>query len=294
MPHTNRKLESGARLAQVGMAVNATLCAAKIGVGLFGHSFALLADGFESLLDSITSLIIWVGLMYAARPADDDHPYGHGKAEALAAILGSMLILGAGGGLAVASVRALGRQRAEPPSVWTLVVLIVVIIVKELLSRTVAKTARETSSMAVEADALHHRTDALTSGAALIGISIAVLGGRRFESADSWAALVACCVIGFNGVKIFWPAVVDLMDTAPATDLPDRIRAAARTVEGVTSTEQCRTRKMGIEYYVDLHVRVNGGMTVSAGHEVAHRVKDAVRTAVPEVADVLVHIEPQK
>ena len=295
MRSTSLKLESGAHLALAGMGLNAVLCAAKIGVGLIGHSYALIADGFESLLDIFSSLLIWGGLKYAARPPDADHPYGHGKAEPVAAILGSVLILGAGGALAMQSIRAISMLRPAP-SPYTLAVLVVVVIVKEIHSRRVRKLARETSSTAMEADAMHHRTDALTSAAALVGITVALVGGRMgvkgIEAADNWAALFACAIIAYNGLLIFWPSLWDLMDTAPPRNIQEQVRNASLSVKGVAETEQCRVRKMGLEYYVDLHVKVDGRMTVTQGHGIAHLVKDAVRQAVPEVADVLVHIEP--
>ena len=273
------------------MGLNAVLCAAKIAAGVIGHSYALIADGFESLLDIVSSLLIWAGLKVAAVPPDSTHPYGHGKAEPVAAILGSVMILGAGTALAVESIRAISTRR-EPPSPYTLLVLVVVVVVKELHSRRVRKLARETSSMAMEADAMHHLTDAITSAAALVGITVALVGGRAYAAADTWAALFACGIIAYNGLLIFWPSVSDLMDTAPPRNIQEQVRNASLKVDGVAEIEQCRVRKMGLEYYVDLHVKVDGAMTVTEGHGIAHRVKDAVRHAVPEVADVLVHIEP--
>ncbi|MGA3169679.1 MAG: cation diffusion facilitator family transporter [Chthoniobacteraceae bacterium] len=287
------QLESGAHLAMVGMGLNAVLCVAKIGAGLIGHSYALIADGVESMLDIVSSILIWGGLKYAARPPDATHPYGHGKAEPLAAVLGSVMILGAAAGLAVESVLALRAPRAAPAP-YTLVVLVVVIIVKEIHSRRVLRLAREIHSTAMQADAVHHRTDAITSIAAFGGISIALVGGKGYGRADNWAALFACAIIAYNGSRIFWPALSDLMDTAPPKDFEQRVRTASSEVDGVAETEQCRIRKMGLEYYVDLHVKVDGSMTVAAGHGIAHSVKDAVRQAVPEVADVLVHVEPAR
>jgi len=293
MPSTRRKLESGAHLALLGMGLNAVLCAVKVGAGVFGHSYALIADGFESLLDIISSLLIWGGLKYAAKPPDASHPYGHGKAEPMAAILGSVMILGAGAGLAVASIQAI-KARHTAPAMYTLPVLVVVIVVKEIHSRRVRRLARETSSTAMEADAMHHRTDAITSAAALVGITVALVGGTGYEKADNWAALFACGIIGYNGLLIFWPSLQDLMDTAPPKSIQEQVRDASAKVDGVEDVEQCRVRKMGLEYYVDLHVKVDGSMTVTEGHGIAHQVKDAVRQAVPEVADVLVHIEPAR
>jgi cation diffusion facilitator family transporter len=287
------KLESSAHLALVGTGLNAALCAVKIGVGLIGHSYALIADGFESLLDILSSLLIWAGLKYAAKPPDENHPYGHGKAEPMAAILGSVLILAAGTGLAIESLRAISAPR-RAPAIYTLPVLVAVVIAKEIHSRRVKRLARETSSTAMEAEAMHHRTDAVTSAAALVGITMALVGGPPYHKADNWAALFACAIIGYNGLLIFWPSLRDLMDTAPSINVEAQVRSASQKVEGVTETEQCRVRKMGIEYYVDLHVRVDGSISVTEGHGIAHRVKDAVRQAVPEVADVLVHIEPSR
>ncbi len=293
MPSSRRKLESGAHLALLGMGLNAALCAVKIGAGVIGHSYALIADGFESLLDIISSLLLWGGLKYAAKPPDATHPYGHGKAEPMAAILGSVMILGAGAGLAVESIQALSARRTAP-AIYTLPILIAVIIVKELHYRRVRRLARETSSTAIEADALHHRTDSITSAAALVGITIALAGGPGYGKADNWAALFACAIIGYNGLLIFWPSLRDLMDTAPPRNIQEQVRNASLEVNGVAEIEQCRVRKMGIEYYVDLHVKVDGSMSVTEGHGIAHQVKDAVREAVPDVADVLVHIEPAR
>lgn len=293
MPSTRLKLESGAYLALVGMWLNAVLCAAKIGVGVIGHSYALIADGFESLLDIISSLLIWAGLKYAAKPPDEEHPYGHGKAEPVAAILGSLMILGAGAGLATVSAKAISAPRPAPAG-YALPVLVAVVIVKEIHSRRVRKMARETSSTAMEADAMHHRTDAITSAVALAGITVALVGGKGYEKADNWAALCACGIIAYNGLLIFWPSLRDLMDTAPPKNIAEYVRDSALAVPGVSETEQCRVRKMGLDYYVDLHVKVDGGITVTEGHGIAHLVKDAVRQALPEVADVLVHIEPAR
>jgi cation diffusion facilitator family transporter len=291
MRSTSRKLETGARIALKGLRLNAALCLVKIGVGLAGHSYAMIADGVESLLDVLSSLLTWGGLKYAQRPPDATHPYGHGKAEPMAAILGAVLILCAAVGLSVESILALKLPRPMPQW-YTLGVLAMVVVVKARHSRSVKNLASETHSLAIEADAVHHTADAFTSAATLAGIGIALIGGNRYKYADNWAALVACAVIAYNGLRIFWPALSDLLDTAPPPEIEKQVRATAMRVEGVEGTDQCRVRKMGLEYYVDLHLKVNGDITVTEGHGIAHKVKDAVRQEVPEVADVLVHIEP--
>ena len=184
----------------------------------------------------------------------------------MSAILGSLIILGAAGGLAMESSIAL-TARHTAPAIYTLPVLIIIIVVKEIHSRRVRKMAREISSTAVEADALHHRTDAITSAAALVGIIVALVGGHGYEKADNWAALFACVIIAYNGLRMFWPSLNDLMDTAPPGGIKDQIRQASQSVQGVEETEQCRVRKMGLEYYVDLHVKVDGEITVRDGQE---------------------------
>lgn len=285
------RLHAGARLAALGVAINLLFAAIKIFAGWIGHSYALVADGFESLLDVFSSLVMWGGLKYAARPPDASHPYGHGKAEPIAAIVGSFTLIAAAVGLGVESVREILTPH-HAPAPFTLVVLIGVILTKETLSRTVGRFATEARSTAMMADALHHRSDALTSAAAFLGISIALIGGPGYESADDWAALFACTLIAYNGARLLKPALYDAMDTAPPKEIEQSVRTVAAAVPGVTEVEQCRVRKMGLEFYVDIHIGVDGGMSVREGHRIAHRVKDAVRASDAAIADVLVHIEP--
>ena len=241
--------------------------------------------------DIFSSLVIWFGLKVAAEPPDDEHPYGHGKAEPVAAIVVSFIVIIAAIGLAAQSVREILTPH-HAPAPFTLVVLVVIVAVKELFFRRVLAAGEEFGSSAVKTDAWHHRADAITSGAAFIGICIALIGGPGWESADDWAALAACGVIAFNGWKLFQPSLHEAMDAAPPRELAENIRALAAAVSGVVALDKCRIRKMGLEFYVDLHVRVAAEISVRAGHAIAHAVKDAIRDAKPEVADVLVHIEP--
>ncbi len=284
-------LQSGARVALIGMGANAVLATAKILAGALGHSYVLIADGIESALDIAGSAIIWGGLKFAARPPDETHPYGHGKAEPLAAILVSLGVIAAAALIAKRSVHEI-FQPHHAPAPFTLVVLVVVVIVKELLFRMVDRLGRAAESTAIQTDAWHHRTDALTSMAAFVGISIALIGGPRWQSADAWAALFACVLIAANGWRLFYPALHEILDTAPSGDIVDGVRTAASGVPGVVEIDKCFVRKMGLDYYVDLHVGVNETISVRDGHEVAHAVKDAIRQTNPRIADVLVHIEP--
>jgi cation diffusion facilitator family transporter len=284
-------LQSGARVALLGMGANIFLATAKITAGALGHSYVLIADGIESALDIAGSAIIWGGLKVAARPADETHPYGHGKAEPLAAVVVSLGVLAAALVLAVQSVRQIFLPHSAPRP-FTLVVLVVVVIVKELLYRIVRRIGRKAKSTAVQTDAWHHRTDALTSTAAFIGISIALVGGPKWESADAWAALFACALIGANGWRLLSPALHEIMDTAPQGRIVEAVSAAAGTVPGVLEVEKCLVRKMGLEFYVDLHIGVDETISVRAGHSIAHEVKAAIQRTDARIADVLVHIEP--
>lgn len=284
-------LETGARVALLGMAINAVLAVAKIAAGLLGNSYVLIADGIESALDIAGSVIIWGGLKVAARPPDDTHPYGHGKAEPIAAAVVAFGVIAAAIGLAVQSTREIFIPH-HAPAPFTLVVLIAVIVIKEVLYRSVIRLGRNVESTAVQTDAWHHRSDALTSAAAFVGISIALIGGAGWESADDWAALFACGLIAVNGYRLLSPALHEIMDTAPPTDMNDKIRNAATGVDGVVEAEKCLVRKMGLHFYVDLHVRVDGAISVRDGHDIAHEVKRAICATEPRIADVLVHVEP--
>jgi cation diffusion facilitator family transporter len=282
---------AGARVALLGLVINVVLASVKIVAGVVGHAYVLIADGMESVLDIGGSIVIWGGLTVAARPPDMTHPYGHGKAEPLAALLVALCVLAAAIGLAIESVREILTPH-HGPAPFTLAVLVVVIVIKEVLFRYVNRIGQNLESTAVQTDAWHHRSDALTSAAAFIGISIALIGGERWQSADDWAALFACAVIAANGIRLARPAFYEIMDTAPSGKIVRSIRAVASSVPGVVEVEKCYARKGGWDYYVDLHVGVDGNISVHEGHEIAHRVKAAIQQSDSRIADVLVHIEP--
>jgi len=284
---------TGARVALLGLVINVALASVKIVAGVVGHAYVLIADGIESALDVGGSIVIWGGLTVAARPPDRTHPYGHGKAEPIAALVVAVCVLAAAIGLAIESVREILTPH-HGPAPFTLGILVVVIVIKEVLFRYVNRIGRDLESTAVQTDAWHHRSDALTSAAAFIGISVALIGGERWQSADDWAALFACAVIAANGVRLALPAFQEIMDTAPAGKFVGSILAVASSVPGVVEVEKCHARKMGLDYYVDLHVGVDGNISVHEGHEIAHRVKSAIQQSDSRVADVLVHIEPAR
>ena len=285
------RLQRSLRATFLGMATNAVLSAVKLAAGIAGHSHALVADAVESFADVFSSLIVWRGVVVAAEPADEDHPYGHGKAEPLAAAIVAAMLLFAAGWIVIKAFDEVAQPH-PPPAPFTLAVLIVTVAVKETLFRFVRREGRAVDNLAVRADASHHRSDAITSFAAGVGISVSLIGGSGYEAADDWAAMAAACVIAWNGWRQLRPALNELMDIAPDRNVRVKIRELAETVAGVARVEKCIVRKMGHQLYVDMHVEVDPQMTVFRSHQIAHEVKDKVRERMPNVSDVLVHIEP--
>ena len=279
------------RWAQAGLLINALLVLVKLIAGIVGHANALVADAVESSADIFSSLIVWMGLSIAARPADEDHPYGHGKAEPLAAAVVSLMLLGAAIGISILAIREI-RTPHHLPSPFTLFVAAGVIIVKEILYRRVSRVGKDVGSTAVTADAWHHRADAVSSLAAFIGISIALIGGRGWEAADDWAALVAAILVAVNGVRTLRPAISGLMDEAPDTTVKVRAMEAACSVEGVRRVENLKLRRSGLGFYVDLHVQADPTISLEDAHEIAAKVKYAILDAIPNAENVLVHMEP--
>ncbi len=289
---TVERAQKGARMIVRGMALNVAMAVVKVAGGAVGHAYALVADGVESLCDIAVSILIWAGFQWAARPPDDDHPYGHGKAEAVSGLLTALVILGTSVGVGWHAVNQV-RDPQRLPAWWTLLILAAVVAAKVVFSRRLDRVGRDTSSTALGAEAWHHLSDAITSAAAFVGIAVAVVGGQRYAAADGWAAMVASLVIAVNGLTIFRKALNEVMDIAVPADMENEVRSLAAAVAGVHSLDKCRVRKSGLSYLVDIQVRVPGDMTVREGHGIAHRVKDTLLSSGLRVSDVTVHVEPQ-
>lgn len=286
-----RAAERGTKSAVLGIFVNLGLAFAKCAAGFLGNSFALVADGLESITDVVSGLAVYFSLKIAVKPADANHPYGHGKAEPMAAVVVSLALMLAALGIMYEGIREITKPSATPAP-YTLVVLAGVLVIKELLFRHVVSVGESIGSVAVKSDALHHRSDALTSAFAFAGISIAILGGPGWEAADGWAAVCAALVILYNAWKQLRPAVLELGDTAPDPSLEAQVRGIAGRVPGIIGLDKCLVRKMGFSFYVDIHILVDGGMTVREGHRISHEVEDQVVRALPQVVEVLAHVEP--
>lgn len=291
MPAVPMKAEANLRAAIFGLVVNLVLVAAKLIAGILGNSYALIADAVESSMDVVGSLVVWTGLKIVARPPDAAYPYGYGRAEPLTVAIVALLLMGAAVGIATAATREIVTPH-HTPAPFTLGVLAAVVIVKEVLFRRITKVSKATGSLAVASDAWHHRSDAVTSAAAFLGILIAILGGPGYESADDWAALLAAGVIGFNGWRFLQSAVTSLMDRQPDLHFLEAIVAAARSVPGVLAHEKLRVRGAADEWYVDLHIQARPDLSLHDAHVLSGQVKSAIRSAVPGVRDVLIHMEP--
>lgn len=279
------------RLVQSGLIVNTVLAVVKILTGILGHSYALIADGVESTADIFGSFIVWSGLRVARRDADPAYPFGYGKAEPISAAAVGILLIGAAIGISIEAIREILTPH-HAPAPFTLIVLVAVVLIKFIFFRRVSHAADETGSTAVRADAWHHWSDAITSIAAFIGISIALIGGPGWEQADDWAAILAAFVIAWNGIRIIRPALQELMDRAPDEPVLARVDKAAHSVEGVLATEKLKMRRAGTSYYVDLHVQADATLSLHDAHILSGMVKSAIRRQVPEVASVLIHMEP--
>jgi cation diffusion facilitator family transporter len=286
-----RRARESAALVLRGIALNLALAVVKFLGGIFGHTYALIADGVESLADVFSSLLVWFGFRLAGRPPDANHPYGHGKAEALAGLVIALGLLLAAAWIAVHAVREIITPH-QNPAPWTLLLLVGIVTAKILFSRRMHRTGRDEGSDTLQAEAWHHISDAITSGAAFMGISISVLGGPAYAAADDWAALVACVVVAGNGCLIGYRAVGEMMDLAPPPALEAAVRKVAAAVPGVVALEKCRLRKSGLSHLVDIHVEVDPDLTVRAGHDIAGAVKQALLTSDLRITDVLVHLEP--
>lgn len=291
---TRSGAKAGARLVLFGVLLNTLLAAAKFAGGMFGNTYALIADAAESTIDVLASILVWAGFQVAARPPDANHPYGHGKAESLAALAVASIIFGMAGWVGFHAVHEIITPHRSP-AWWTLPLLAAVIGTKLWFSLRMKTAGAEAGSTALGVEALHHWTDAVTSAAAFVGITIALAGGPGWETADDWAALFACVLIAFNGVGMLGRALGDVMDTAVPLSFENEVRALALAVPGVCALDKVRMRKSGLSYLVDIQICVNGELSVRTGHDIAHAVKDTLLASTEHrISDVTVHVEPMK
>lgn len=287
----NTPTETAIKTTYFSIIGNTALALIKGVTGYFGNSYALIADAIESTTDIFSSTLVLFGLKYSSRPADENHPYGHGRAEPLITFLVVGFLITSATIIAYESIMNIGTPH-DLPKPYTLIVLGAIIVWKEISFRLVIKKSKETNSSSLKADAWHHRSDAITSVAAFIGISIALFFGKGYESADDWAALMASGLILYNSYLIFRPALGEIMDEHLYDDLVVEIRKVSLTSKGIIGTEKCYVRKAGMKYHVDLHAIVDANITVKEGHDLAHQLSDTLHREIPQLGHILIHIEP--
>lgn len=285
------KEKTAIKATYFSIAGNSALALIKWLAGYFGNSYALIADAIESTADIFSSLLVLLGIRYANKPADKNHPYGHGRIEPLVTFVVVGFLIVSATIIAYESIDNIRTPHAVPKP-FTLYILGAIIIWKEISYQLVIRKAKLTQSTALRADAWHHRSDAITSVAAFIGISVALIMGEGYEAADDWAALFASFIILYNSYRILKPALGEIMDKDMYDEMEANVCTFAKTIDGVLDTDKCRVRKTGMTYYVDLHIIVDKNVTVKEGHDIAHRLKDSIKEAMPEIADILIHVEP--
>lgn len=286
-----QRLKISFKTILLGIVVNLVLSAVKCTTGVLGNSQALIADGIESLTDVFTSFLVLIGITLSVKPPDAKHPYGHGKFEPLSALFVSLCIFFAAFFIAVESIQQIRKPHALP-EFYTLYVLIVTICIKEFLFAYSSRIAKEASSSSLKIDSWHHRSDAITSFFACIGISLSLYFGEGYESLDDYAALLSSLCIAFNGIILMQPSLLELIDTTPDPELRDHVRKVAETVDGVLGTHKCHVRKLGFDYYIDLDILCNPTLTIREGHDISHEVGKAIKREIPYITKVLVHVEP--
>jgi cation diffusion facilitator family transporter len=286
-----KKVDTAIKTTYFSILGNTLLALIKGLAGFFGNSYALIADAIESTTDICSSLLVLLGLKYAKRPADENHPYGHGRIEPLITFLVVAFLVTSATIIAYESIKNIQTPH-ETPKAWTLWVLGAIILWKEISYRWVLKRSKQTNSSSLKADAWHHRSDAITSIMAFIGITIALYFGEGYETAEDWAALLASFIILYNSYLIFRPALAEIMDEHIYDDVIEKVRETSLKVEGITGTEKCMIRKSGMTYHVDLHAMVNANITVKEGHRLSHELKDRLLQDIPDLGQVLIHIEP--
>lgn len=259
--------------------------------GFFGNSYALIADAIESTSDIFSSILVLFGLKYSTKLADENHPYGHGRAEVLATFMVVGFLIISAVIIAFQSIQNIQTPH-ESPAPYTLIILGSIILWKELSYRYVLRKSNDTQSSSLKADAWHHRSDAITSVAAFIGITIALILGEGYEAADDWAALFASAIILFNSYLIFRPALGEIMDEQTYDEMVLLVRKISLSVPGIQATEKCLIRKSGMKFHLDLHAIVDAHITVKEGHNLAHQLKDVLKKEIPELGEILIHIEP--
>ena len=281
----------GQRIALAGIAASAILATVNIAVGLFARSTSVVATGVEFAGDVLASTVVYVGMVVAVKPADSNHPYGHGRVETLAAFAVGMILVAGGAGICWTSLQAIGEPH-PPPGASAIAALVFAIVVRSVMSALKFRAGHRIRSASLVADAWNDTVDILASFAALTAVGLAMYDSQRFLAADHYGGFAVGLIVILTAMRVLRDASLELMDTMPASPMIERVRRSAAAVPGVAGVDKVYARKTGFRYHVDLHIEVAPEMSVARSHEVAGIVRSRVRDELPWVADVLVHVEP--
>ncbi len=279
------------RAAWLGLIVALSLGVAKLLGGWFGHSLALLSDSANSLGDVFSSVSILGALWWAEQPADSVHPYGHSRIETIAASYVALVLIGSGICVGYEALNS-WNVLAPTPKWYTIVIALVCVVLNEGLFRYSMSVARSTGSKSVEASAWDKRLDVFAALVVLLGLAVTMCAGPEWHAVDHIAALIVAGVILFAGGSLFGSSLQELMDRQAGPEVLANIRSTALAVPGVRGVDKLHVRKAGLEFFVDIHIEVDPGISVTEGHAIGHAVKDRLVSQITAVKDVLVHIEP--
>jgi len=280
-------------VAWIGMLVNVLLSIFKIVAGYFGRSQTILADGFHSLSDTVTDVAIIVGVNFWHAPPDETHPHGHGRIETIITQFIGIGLLMVAVGISYKAIVTLHEMHSRPPEMIALIAALVSIVSKEALYHWTVFVGKRVKSSAVVANAWHHRSDAISSIPAALAVAVARLS-PSWSFVDHVGAIIVSLFIIQAAWKIVWPSLKELADTGASPEINNEIEELILSTKGVLSVHKIRTRKTGYGYQVDMHIQVEGNMTVTEGHNISEKAKARLIQKGPNIIDVIVHVEPQK
>ncbi len=286
-----REAQSVRKVTWIGLFANLFLTAIKFTAGIFGRSQAIIADAVHSLSDSITDVAILVGSVFWARPSDADHPYGHRRIETIITIFIGLALATAGVGLGWEGLTSMQEVRSEPPGMIAFYAACLSIVVKEILYRWTIRVGRQVKSSALVANAWHHRSDAISSLPAALAVGGAVIF-PKWTFLDHVGAVVVSIFILQAAFKIVWPGIRELTESGAPVEITRQFSRIAKQTEGVSEVHALRSRYIGSRMYVDMHIVVDGNLTVLEGNRIAHAVADRIQEEEADVIDVVVHVDP--
>lgn len=278
-------------MAILSILASTVLASGNVTIGLLAGSTSVVATGLEFVGDVLASTVVLAGMLMAAKPADLDHPYGHGRFETLAGLVVGMILAGGGAGICFRSLQEVSKVHA-PPSAYASFALVGAILVRSVMSTIKFRVGRRIQSSSLVADAWNDAVDILSATAALVALGLTLSNPARFLAADHYGGFVVGLVVILTGLRVMRDASRDLMDTMPDGRSLDEIRAVVLRVHGVVGVEKCFARRTGLQHHVDIHLEVDPNLTVWESHDIATQVRRYLCEQLEWIADVLVHVEP--